>query len=122
MSIAEAERAAEEQPRLGADRRARDRHLLAVGVDPHLDGVRVVARRAVSLLDDLDAALGRDQRRVDDVDDLVDAPLEGAVQRGDGEQPRVVLGERAVRGDGDPVAAGRGELAPRSGRAAPRAG
>ena len=77
--------------------------LTAIAVGAHLDEVHVVARGAEALLGDLDPALGGDHRRVHVVDRLVDAALEDAVQRGDGEQPRVVLGERAVRGDGDPL-------------------
>ena len=65
--------------------------------DTHLDRVRVVAGRAVPLLDDVDPPLGCEQRGVDDVHDLVNPLLERAVERGGREEPRVVLGE-AVRG------------------------
>ena len=106
----EAERAAEEQPRLGADRRPRDGRLLPVRDDRHLDRVRVVAGRAVPLLDDLDPTLGRDEGSVDDVHDLVDPVLERAVQRGGGEEPRVVLRERAVRRDDDALRPPGGQL------------
>ena len=58
-------------------------------------------RRREALLGDLDAPLGRDQRSVHLVHRLVDAALERSVQRGDGEQPRVVLGERPVHRDRD---------------------
>ena len=95
----EAERAREEEPRLGADRRSGDGDV--VGAD--LDEVHVVARDAEALLDDLHAALGGDHRRVHVVHDLVDAALEDAVERADGEQPRVVVGQRAVGGDRDPL-------------------
>ena len=54
---------------------------------------------AALLLDDLDAAVGGDQRRVDVVDGLVGVALERAVQRRDREQPRVVVGELAVHLD-----------------------
>jgi hypothetical protein len=82
----EAERAAEEEPRLGPIVVPGDGDLLAVRDEPHLDGVRVVARRAVALLDDVDARARRDHGRVDDVHHLVDALLEDAVQRRGGEE------------------------------------
>ena len=50
------------------------------------------------------------ERRVDVVDRPVGAALEGAVQRGDGEQARVVVGEAAVRGEHDLVGLPSGEL------------
>ena len=53
-------------------------------------------RGGEALLGDLDAAFGRDERRVHLVHGLVHAPLERAVQRCDGEEPRVVLRERPV--------------------------
>ena len=102
----EAHRAGEEEARLGADRRAAD----GDPVGAHLDQVHVVAGGAEALLGDLDPALGGDHRRVHVVDGLVDAALEDAVQRGDGEQARVVLGERPVRGDGDALRPGALEL------------
>ena len=58
-------------------------------------------RRRDALLGDLDASLGRDQRSVHLVHRFVDASLERSVQRGDGEQPRVVLGERPVHRNRD---------------------
>ena len=97
----EAERAREEEPVLGADGRARDLDLLAVRRDRRRDEVRVVLRAAVALLRDLDPSLGRDHRRIHVVHRLVGAALERAVQRGDGQEPRVVVRERPVRGDDD---------------------
>ena len=55
----------------------------------------------MTLLDDVDAALGGDQRRVDVVHRLLDAAAEGAVQRREREQARVVLGELTVVGERD---------------------
>ena len=97
----EAERTREEEAMLGPDRRPGDLDLLPTRADDDTHEVRVVLRRREALLGDLDAALGRDQRSVHLVHRFVDAALERAVQRGDGEEPRVVLGERAVHGDGD---------------------
>ena len=87
-----------------------------------LDQVHVVAGCAEALLDDLDPALGGDHRRVHVVDGLVDAALEDPVQRRDGQQAGVVLGERAVRGDDDPRRPVAGELDRQAGRASPPAG
>ena len=102
----EPERAGEEEARLGPDRRARDLDV----VDRDGDEVRVVARRAGALLGHLDPPLGRDHGRVDVVDRLVDAALEGAVQRRDRQQARVVLGDPAVEGERDPARLAAGEL------------
>ena len=73
---------------------------------------RLVKSRAgaAPLLVHLDPALGRDQRRVHVVHRLVGAALEGAVQRGRGQQARVVAGERAVVGERDRLDAALGEL------------
>ena len=91
----EAERAREEQPVLRADRRPGDLDLLAVAARRDADEVRVVLRRRDTLLGHADPALGRDERRVDVVHDLVDTALESPVQRSNGQQADVVLGERA---------------------------
>ena len=77
---------------------------------------------AALLLDDLDPALGGDERRVDVVDRLVGAALEGAVQRGDREQARVVLGELAVVLERRARARRRRRAPSRAGRASRRAG
>ncbi len=111
-----AEDAREEEPRLGADRRAGDRDLLPVRGDAHLDRVRVVARRAEALLGDGDPVLGGEDRGVDPVDAL-DLALERAAQRGDREQPRVVRRERPVGGDDDRAWARRRRARPRGARA-----
>ena len=102
----EAERAGEEVAVLRPDRRARDLDV----VDGDRDEVRVVARRAGALLGHLDPPLGRDHGRVDVVDRLLDAALEGAVQRRDGEQAGVVVGDRAVERERDPARVAAGEL------------
>ena len=65
-------------------------------VDCDRDQVREVARASLLFLFHLDAALGGDYRRVHVVDLVLAAALEGAVQRRDGQQARVVLGELAV--------------------------
>ena len=102
----EAERAGEEEARLRPDRRAGDLDV----VDGDRDEVRVVARRPGALLGHLDPPLRRDHGRVDVVDRLVDAALEGAVQRRDRQQARVVLGDPAVERERDPARVAAGEL------------
>ncbi len=98
----EAESAREEEPRLRADRGARDLDLLAaLGRDANLEHVHVVARGAEPLLADGDPALGREQRGVDVVDVLVDPAAKDAIEGGDREQARVVVGDWPVRGDDD---------------------
>ena len=54
--------------------------------------------------------LGGDERGVDVVHLLLDAPLEGAVQRRDREEPRVALGELAEVGEVEPPGVAAGEL------------
>ena len=61
----------------------------------HAHETREVARGAPALLAHFDATLGCHERRVHVVDGLLDAALESAVQRGDGEEARIVLGEPA---------------------------
>ena len=102
----ESERTGEEEARLRPDRRAGDLDV----VDGDGDEVRVVARRAGALLGHLDPPLRGDHGRVDVVDRLVDAALEGAVQRRDRQQPRVVLGDPAVEREPDPARVAAGEL------------
>src|SRR5262249_57155486 len=79
-----------------ADRRAGDTELVSVRADGDADEVGEIARRAPALLAHLDPALGRDQRRVHVVDEGLGAPLEGAVERGDGEQAGGVAPEAAA--------------------------
>ena len=100
-----------------ADRRACD----ADAVGRHRNEVRVVPRRTALLLDDLDPAVGGDDRRVDVVDRLIGVPLEGAVQRGDRQQPCVVA-RRARRRPRSRSGASRRRRAPSpAGRASRRA-
>ena len=103
---------------LRPDRRAGDLDV----VDGDRDEVRVVARRAGALLRHLDPPLRRDQRRVHVVHGLLDAALEGAVQRRDREQSRVVLGEPAVERERDPPRVPAGELDREPAELARRAG
>ena len=79
-----------------ADRRAGDTDLVAVRANRDANEVGEVARRAPALLAHLDPALGRDQRRVHVIHQCLRPPLEGSVQRRDGEQARVVAREAAV--------------------------
>ena len=118
----EPERAGEEEAVLGTDGRPGDLDVLAARADDDADEVRVVLRRGEALLRDLDPALGRDERRVDLVHGLVDPTLERAVQRGDRQESRVVLRERAVDGDRRRAPATRRRAPSRGGRASPRAG
>src|SRR5947207_10257986 len=106
----ESERADEPMPVVAPDRRSGDAHLLALACDLDADQVREVARGAAPFLEDLDAALGRDQRRVDVVDRLLGAALKGTVERGDRQQARVARRERAVVRERDPLAAAAGQL------------
>src|SRR5581483_9806362 len=62
----------------------------------HGEQVREVAARAPFSLTHLDPPLRGDQRRVDVVHALLRLAPEGAVEDGDGEQPRVELREPAV--------------------------
>ena len=64
----------------------------------HAHETREVARRGPALLTHSDSALGSDQRSVHVIDGLLDATLESAVQRGDGEEACVALGEPAEVG------------------------
>ena len=91
---------------LVTDDRAGGAHL----VDLDADEIGEVAARAAVLLEHLDPALGGDHGRVHVVDGLLGAALEGAVERGDGEQARVVPGERAVVRERDSLGAAFGEL------------
>ena len=118
----EAERAHEPVAVLVADRRPGGPDPLAVRADLDPDEVREVAARAAALLEHLDPALGRDQRGVHVVDRPLGPALEGAVQRGDGEQARVVAGEGAVVRERDPLGAARRRAPSPAGRASPRAG
>ena len=102
---------------LAADRRPGDAQV--AGRDR--DQVREVARGAAALLDHLDAALGRDERRVDVVHRLVDAAAERAVQGGERQQARVVLRELAVVLERDPARLAARELEREAGRGSPRA-
>ena len=91
--------------------------------EPHLDRVRVVAGRAVALLDDLDPALGGDHGRVDDVVDDPGRRAPGTPLSAAAVSRRVSYsGEWPVRGDGDPLRAGRPRARRRSGRVGTRAG
>ena len=102
----EAEHRDEPETVVAPDRRSGDAH--AAGRDG--DQVREVARRALPHLDDLDPPLGRDQRRVDVVHELVDPSPERAVERGERQQPRVALGELAVVLERDRARLAAGEL------------
>src|SRR4029453_9870880 len=93
-----------------ADRRAGDSQLVPVGTDRDADEIREVAGRAGGLPDDLRPALGRDHGRIDVVDWLVGPSLEGAVQRRDREQSRVVRSEGAVVGEAEPLTSAPGGL------------
>ena len=93
----EAERVHEPLAVVAADQRSGDACLLVARADLDAQEVRVVARRLRALLSHLDAALARDRRRVHVVHRPVGATLERAVQRRHREQPRVVVGEPAVR-------------------------
>ena len=77
----------------------------SVRPDGNADEAREVATGAPALLDHLDSALVREQRRVHVVDGLLEAALEGPVQRGGGQEPRVVVGQVAVVGQLDPLRA-----------------
>ena len=93
-----------------ADRRARDAHLVAVRADDHAHQVGEITAGAAPFLEHVDAALGRDQRRVHVVDRRVRAALEGPVQCRDGEQPSVVTRQATVVGERQPIRPPAGEL------------
>ena len=106
----EAERADQPHSVVAADRRAGDTELLSIRPHGNADKVREVATGAPALLDHLDSALVREQRRVHVVDGLLEAALEGAVQPGGGQEPGVVVGQVAEVGQLDPLRATAGQL------------
>ena len=106
----EAEDVDEPRPVVAADRRPGDAPARAAGAHLDAEEARVVAGGARAFLPHLHPALGGDRRRVDEVDRTVGAAAEGAVERRDAEQARVVVGERAVRRDDDLLRRAVGEL------------
>src|SRR5206468_7904815 len=97
-----AERAYETRLGLAPAWSAGDDDLVSFAGRGDADEAREVAGCAASLLGHLDPALGSEERRVHVVHRLLDPPLERAVQRGDGEETCVVLGELAEVGEPEP--------------------
>src|SRR5215211_7445255 len=106
----EAERADQPDAVLAADRRPRDAQLDVVGEHADADKVGEVPGRTSPLLHDFDPTLLCEQRGVDVVHRLIEAPLERAVQCGGRQQARVVIGEIPVVGELDPLGAAGGQL------------